>query len=81
MSHTDYKQAEDPHIKTKKYLKFSSSKMITFDNKGSIRGQRSNFRISKIIMSIAISRLKLDEKSIGDGFRAPKCLLLKIRGL
>jgi hypothetical protein len=46
--------------------------MITFDNKGSIRGQRSNFRICSILICTAIPRLKLDEKSIGDGFRAPK---------
>jgi hypothetical protein len=46
--------------------------MITFENKGSIRGRRSNFRISSILIRTAISRLKLDEKSIGDGFRAPK---------
>ena len=55
--------------------------MITFENKGSIRGRRSNFRISSILICIAIPRLKLDEKSIGDGPIAPKCLLLKIRGL
>jgi hypothetical protein len=30
---------------------------------------------------MAISRLKLNEKSIGDGPRAPKCLLLEIRDL
>ena len=55
--------------------------MLAFGDKGLIRGQRSNFRISSILICIAIPRLKLDEKSIGDGFRAPKCLLLKIRGL
>jgi hypothetical protein len=46
--------------------------MITLQNKGSIRGQRSDFRISSILICIAIPRLKLDEKSIGDDFRAPK---------
>ena len=55
--------------------------MLAFGDKGSIRGQRSNFRISKILIFIAISRLKLDEKSIGDGPRAPKCLIFKIKGL
>ena len=55
--------------------------MFTLQNKGSIRGQRSNFRISSILIWIAIPTLKLDEKSIGYGFRAPECLLLKIRGL
>ena len=54
--------------------------MITFENKGSIRGQRSNFLISKILIYTVDSRLKLDEKSIGDSPRAPKCLLLKIKG-
>ena len=46
--------------------------MLTFENKGSIRGQRSNFRISSIFIYIAVPRLKLDGKSIGDDFRAPK---------
>ena len=46
--------------------------MITFENKGSIRGRRSNFRISSILICIVFLRLKLDEKSIGDDFRAPK---------
>jgi hypothetical protein len=55
--------------------------MLAFGDKGCIRGQRSNFRISSNLICIAIPRLKLDEKSIGDGPRAPKCLLLKIRGL
>ena len=54
--------------------------MLAFGNKGSIRGQRSNFRISSILICTAILRLKLDEKSIGDGPRAPKRLLLGIRG-
>ena len=55
--------------------------MLSFENKGSIRGQRSNFRISKILICIVISRLKLAKKSIGDGPKAPKCLLMEIRGL
>jgi hypothetical protein len=55
--------------------------MLAFRDKGYLRGQRSNFRISSILICIAISRLKLYEKSIGDGSIAPKCLLLKIRGL
>ena len=55
--------------------------MLAFGDKGSIRGQRSNFRISSILIWIVVTTLKLDEKSICDGFRAPKCLLLKIRGL
>ena len=55
--------------------------MLAFGDKGSIRGQRSNFRISSILICTAILGLKLDEKSIGDGLIAPKCLLLKIRGL
>ena len=55
--------------------------MLAFGDKGSIRGQRSNFRISKILIWIAISGHKLAKKSIGDGPRAPKCLLLGIRGL
>ena len=55
--------------------------MLTYGNKGYIRGQKSNFRISKIPILIDISRLKLPKKSIGDGPRAPKCLLLGIRGL
>ena len=55
--------------------------MITSQNKGSIRGQRSDFRISSILIFIAISRLKLDDKSIGDGPRPRKCLIFKIRGL
>ena len=46
--------------------------MLAFGDKGSIRGQRSTFRISSILICIAISRLKLDEKSIGGDFRAPK---------
>jgi hypothetical protein len=54
--------------------------MLNFSNKGSIRGQRSNFRISKILMYTIDSKLKLNKKSIGDGPRAPKRLLLKIRG-
>jgi hypothetical protein len=49
--------------------------------KGSIRGQRSNFRISKILICIVISRLKLDEKLIGDVPKGSKCLLWGIRGL
>ena len=53
--------------------------MLTFENKGSIRGQRSNFRISKILMYTIDSKLKLNKKSINDGPRAPKRLLLKIR--
>jgi hypothetical protein len=55
--------------------------MLTFENKGSIRGQRSNFLISKILIYSVDSRLKLDYKSIGDGPNAPKCLLLRERGL
>ena len=55
--------------------------MLALGDKGSKRGHRSNFRISSILICIAIPKLKLDEKSIGDGFRAPKCLPLKIRGL
>jgi hypothetical protein len=54
--------------------------MLAFGDKGSIRGQRPNFRISAISIYMAISRLKLNEKSIGDGSSAPKCLLLEIRG-
>ena len=54
--------------------------MLNFSNKGSIRGQRSNFRISKILMYTIDSKLELNKKSIGDGPRAPKRLLLKIRG-
>ena len=46
--------------------------MLAFGDKGSIRGQRSNFRISSILICMAIPRLKLDEKSIGDDFTAPK---------
>ena len=49
--------------------------------KGSIRGQKSNFRISKILIWIAISKLKFAKKSIGDGPRAPKCFLMEIRGI
>ena len=51
--------------------------MLTFENKGSIRGQRSNFQISKILIYTVDSRLKLDNKSIGDGPKAPKRLLLR----
>jgi hypothetical protein len=47
--------------------------MLAFGDKGSLRGQRSNFRISAISICMAISRLKLNEKSIGDGPMAPKC--------
>ena len=54
--------------------------MLNFSNKGSIRGLRLNFRISKILMYTIGSQLKLNKKSIGDGPRAPKRLLLKIRG-
>ena len=54
--------------------------MLPFENKGFIRGKRSNFRISKIIMYTVDFKLKLDKKSIGDSPRAPKCLLLKIKG-
>jgi hypothetical protein len=32
-------------------------------------------------MWIAVLKPKLAEKSIDDGFRPPKCLLLKLRGL
>ena len=46
--------------------------MLAFGDKGSIRGQRSDFRNSSILICIAIPRLKLDEKSIVDDFRAPK---------
>ena len=49
--------------------------------KGSTRGHKSNFRIYKILLWIAISRLKLAKKSICDGPRAPKCSLLEIRGI
>jgi hypothetical protein len=58
--------------------------MLAFGDKGSIRGQRSNFRISAISICMANSRLKLNENFhhlIGDGPRALKCLLLEIRGL
>ena len=55
--------------------------MLALGDKGSKRGHRSNFRISSILICIAIPRLKLDEKSIGDDFRALKRLLFKIRGL
>jgi hypothetical protein len=55
--------------------------MLAFGDKGSIRGQRAKFRISSILICIAIPRLKLDEKSIGDGPRAPKCSIFQIRGL
>ena len=41
--------------------------MDIFGNKGSVRGQRSNFRISIMPIWIVVSRLKLDEKSIGGG--------------
>jgi hypothetical protein len=44
--------------------------MPTFENMGSIRGQRSNFRISKILIYTVDYRLKLDNKSIGDGPKA-----------
>ena len=47
-------------------------KTLPFGDMGLIRGQRSNFRISSILICTAILRLKLYEKSIGDGFRAPK---------
>ena len=47
-------------------------KTLPFGDKGYIRVQRSNFRISLILICTAIPKLKLDEKSIGDGFRAPK---------
>ena len=52
--------------------------MLAFGDKGYIRGQRSNFRISSNLICIAILRLKLHEKSISDGPIAPKFLLLKI---
>ena len=45
---------------------------LPFGDKGSIRGQRSNFRISSILICKAIPKLKLDEKSSGHCFRAPK---------
>ena len=49
--------------------------MHSFGDKGSIRGQRSNFRISIMPIWIAVStvsRLKLDEKSIDGGFIGQK---------
>jgi hypothetical protein len=54
--------------------------MLNFSNKESVRGQRSNFRIFKILMYTIDSKLKFNKKSISDGPRAPKRLLLKIRG-
>ena len=50
--------------------------MHNFGDKGSIRGQRPNFRISKILIWVVTSGLKLAEKSIGDGPRASKCIVL-----
>jgi hypothetical protein len=55
--------------------------MLAFGDKGSVRGKRSNFRISAILICMTISKLKLAKKSIGDSLRAPKCLLLEIKGL
>ena len=55
--------------------------MLALGDKGSIKGKRSNFRISKILIFIAIYTLKLHEKSIGDSPRAQKCLIFKIKGL
>jgi hypothetical protein len=46
--------------------------MLALGDKGSIRGQRSNFRISIILICLAIPKLKLDQKSICDDFGAPK---------
>ena len=46
--------------------------MHSFGDKGSIRGQRSNFRISIVPIWIAVSKLKLDEKSIGGGLIGQK---------
>ena len=54
--------------------------MFYFEDKGSIRGQRSNFRISKILMYTIDSKLKLNKKSIGDGPRAPKTLTFEDKG-
>ena len=55
--------------------------MLAFGDDGSIRGQRSNFRIFNILIWIDMSRLKLPKISIGDGPRAPKCLLMEIRSI
>ena len=41
--------------------------MHSFGDKGAIRGQRSNFRISIMTIWVAVSRLILNKKSIGGG--------------
>jgi hypothetical protein len=57
--------------------------MLTFEDKGSVRGQTrwSNLGLSEIRNCIVISKLKFGEKSIGDGPKAQNAYFLMIGGL